>query len=87
MYLVELTPAEIWIGIAIFTIIIVAIRIESRRVERKNAKEWEDILKKKDEEVAQFKEFFAQYKKEHPEIWDEDGNLRGSTKTVRGSDD
>lgn len=81
MYLVELTPAEIWIGIAIFAIIIVAIRIESRRVERKNAKEWEDILKKKDEEVAQFKEFFAQYKKEHPEIWDKDGNLHGSPKT------
>lgn len=81
MYYVPMTPAEIWIMIVVIAVIVVAIRIESRRVERKKAKEWEDILKKKEEEVAQFKEFFAQYKKDRPEIWDENGNLHGSPKT------
>ncbi len=81
MYYVPMSPAEIWIMIVVIAVIVVAIRIESRSVERKKAKEWEDILKKKEEEVAQFKEFFAQYKKDHPEIWDENGNLHGSPKT------
>jgi len=77
MYLVELTPAEIWIGIAIIAVIAIVAVAWKHRSER----EWEEHLRQKDEDAAQFKEFFARYKKDHPEIWDENGNLHGSPKT------
>lgn len=76
MYFVTMTPVEAWIVIAIIAVIAIVAVARKRQSER----EWEEHLRQKDEEVAQFKEFFAQYKKEHPEIWDENGNLHGLPK-------
>lgn len=75
MYLVPLSPAEIWIGIAILLIVvaIVAIRKCETEPRRMTDEEYREYCEKRDREC---REFFAQYKKDHPEIWDEDGNLR-----------
>ena len=75
MYYVPLTPAEIWIGIAMFFIVVVIIAIrkwatEPRRmtdeerhaIEERNRRDWEAWM--------------AKHQKEHPDIWDENGNVR-----------
>lgn len=78
MYYVPMTPAEVWMMIAVFAVIAIVVTARKRRAER----EWEETMRRKDEEIAEFKEFFAEYKKQHPEIWDENGNLHGSPKAV-----
>lgn len=77
MYLVELTPIEVWVAIAIIVIVAIIAIVRKRRAER----DWEEHLRQKEKEVARFNEFFAKYKKQHPETWDENGNLHGSSKT------
>lgn len=76
MYMVTMTPVEAWIAIAIIATIIIVAVVRKHRSDR----EWEEQLRQKDDEVAKFKEFLAQYKKEHPEIWDENGSLHGLPK-------
>lgn len=74
MYYVPLTPAEIWIGIAIFAIVIVVGAIwksitaprymtdeERRATEERNRRDWESWM--------------AKHQKEHSDIWDENGNV------------
>ena len=73
----EMTPVEAWIVIAIIAIVAVVAIVRKRRADR----EWEEMLRQKDEQIVKFKDFFARYKKEHPEIWDENGNLYGLPKT------
>ena len=78
MYYVGLTTFEMWIVIAIFAIIAIVAIVRKRRFN----KEWEEQMRQKDEEIAQFKEFFAECKKQHPEIWNENGKLHGTPKTT-----
>ena len=75
MYYVPMTPAEIWIMIGAIAIVIVVGAIwksitsprpmtdeECRAIREKNCREWEAWMEK--------------HQKEHPEIWDENGNVR-----------
>ena len=81
MYIVPLTPGEVWLGIALFVVVVVVVAIrksvtEPRRPTDEESREW------RERDYKEFKEHWEQYKKEHPEIWDEDGNMHGSPKTT-----
>ena len=80
MYDVPLTPAEIWIGIAIFAIVIIvgAIWKSITGLRPMTDEEYRAACEK---DYREFKESLAKHQKEHPEIWDENGNLHGSPKT------
>lgn len=78
IYHVPLTTFEMWIVIAIFAVIAIVATARKRHFDD----EWKEQMNRKDEEIAEFKEFFAEYKKQHPEIWNENGELHSSSKAT-----
>lgn len=75
MYYVPMTPAEIWIMIATIAIVIVVGAIW-KSVTGPRPMTDEEYRAACDKDYREFKESVARHKKEHPEIWDENGNVR-----------
>ena len=75
MYYVPMTPAEIWTGIAVFAIVIAVIAFWGKITGPRRMTD-EEYRAACDKDYREFKESVAKHKKDHPEIWDENGGMR-----------
>lgn len=81
MYDVPMTPTEVWLGIAVFAIVIAVLAMREKIIgpHPMTDEEYREACEKRDRKC---REFFKQYKKDHPEIWDENGNLHDTPKAT-----
>ena len=78
MYYVPMTPAEIWIMIAVIAVISIACKIEARRNKREMVEKEERWEREREEEIRIWiEETLPKFYKEHPEVFDENGNIHG----------